>query len=86
MKLSTIGKNTSQVEVQDITKHGIWLYVKGNEYFLSYENFPWFKDGKISEIYNVGLLHQNHLYWPNLDVDVELDSLKNPEKYPLVFK
>ena len=86
MKLSTIGKSTLQVEVQDITRYGIWLYLKGSEYFLSYKNFPWFKDSKISEIYNVELRHQEHLHWPDIDVDIEIDSLKNPNNYPLIFK
>ena len=24
--------------------------------------------------------------WPNLDVDLELDSLRHPERYPLLIK
>ncbi len=86
MTSSVIGKSTSQVEVQDITKYGIWLYVKGREYFLSYQDFPWFKDAKISNIYTVKLLHQEHIYWPDLDIDIEIESLKNPDNYPLKFK
>ncbi len=86
MKSSTIGKNTSQAEVQDITKHGVWLYVQGKEYLLSYKDFPWFKDAKVSEIYNVEFVHEGHLHWPDIDVDIEIDSLKNPNNYPLVFR
>jgi len=26
------------------------------------------------------------LYWPELDVDLEIDNLENPEKYPLKSK
>jgi hypothetical protein len=32
------------------------------------------------------LLHGYHLYWPELDVDLEIDDLENPEKYPLKWK
>jgi len=32
------------------------------------------------------LLHGFHLYWPDLDVDLEIDNLENPEKYPLKDK
>ena len=85
MKLQRRGKNTSKVEILNISIHGIWLYVNGKEYFLSHEEYPWFKDAKIKEIYNVQLLHESHLHWPELDVDLELDSLENPEQYPLVF-
>jgi hypothetical protein len=34
----------------------------------------------------VQLLHKNHLYWPDLDVDLDIDSLEHPEDYPLVFR
>ena len=86
MKLSALGKSTSQVEIQEISKHGIWIYVKGREYFLSYKDYPWFKEAKISEVYNVQLLHGMHLHWPDLDVDLELEALLYPEKYPLSYR
>mgnify|MGYP001611246022 CR=1 FL=1 len=86
MKSSVLGKNISHVEVQDISPHGLWLYVKGREYFLPFEGYPWFKDAKVSEIQNVQLFHGMHLYWPDLDVDLELESLESPEKYLLVYR
>ena len=76
---------TSKVEVLNISKDGIWLYVKAKEYFLTYEHFPWFREAKVAEIYNVKLLHGHHLRWPQLDVDLELDSLAHPERYPLKY-
>ncbi len=86
MKLSAPGKSTSQAEVIDISKFGLWLFVKGKEYFLPFNSYPWFKDAKIFEIYNVKLLHNIHLYWPDLDVDLEVEALANPESYPLIYK
>ncbi len=86
MKLFALGKSTSKVEVQDISKFGIWLFVKGTEYLLPYSEYPWFKEAKISQIYNVQLVHRDHLYWPDLDIDLEIESLKNPAQYPLVYK
>jgi len=86
MKLSALGKSTSQVKIQEISKHGIWIYVKGREYFLLYKDYPWFKEAKISEVYNVQLLHGMHLHWPDLDVDLELEALQYPEKYPLSYR
>jgi hypothetical protein len=32
------------------------------------------------------LIHGYHLHWPDLDVDLEIDNLENPEKYPLKSK
>ncbi len=86
MKSKDRGKNISEVEIQEISKHGIWLYAKGREYFLSFAEYPWFKVAKASQIQQVKLLHGNHLYWPDLDMDLELESLKYPEKYPLIYK
>lgn len=86
MKSSAVGKNISHAEVQNISKHGIWLYVKGQEYLLPFKDYPWFKDAKVAEIQNVRLLHGMHLHWPDLDVDLELESLQNPEKYPLIYQ
>lgn len=86
MKSAALGRSTSAVEVQNITAHGLWLYAKGREYFLSYKDYPWFRDAKISAIQNVELSHISHLYWPDLDVDLELEALREPEKYPLIYK
>ena len=64
-------------------KIGIWLFVKGKEYFLSYKDYPYFKDQTLKAMQRVQLLHGYHLYWPELDVDLEIDNLENPEKYSL---
>ena len=85
MKLSKHGKNIS-VSVENITPFGIWLYVKDKEYFLSYKEFPCFKKQTLNAIQNVQLLHGYHLYWPELDIDLEIDNLENPGKYPLKSK
>jgi len=85
MKLLKPGKNIS-ASVENITPFGIWLYVKEKEYFLSYKDYPFFRDQTLHSIQNVQLLHDYHLYWPELDVDLEIDNLVNPEKYPLQYK
>jgi hypothetical protein len=82
MKSSKPGKDIS-VSVENITPFGIWLYVKEKEYFLSFKDFPYFKDQTLNSIQNVQLLHGYHLYWPELDIDLEIDNLENPGKYPL---
>jgi hypothetical protein len=84
MKSKKLGKNISKIEI-NTSPFGVWLLVADMEYFLSYADYPWFSQAKISELYNVELLHKSHLHWPDLDVDLDLDSLENPEKYPLVY-
>ncbi|MFI4910488.1 MAG: DUF2442 domain-containing protein [Sedimentisphaeraceae bacterium JB056] len=73
-------------EVTNIYQHGFWILVEGNEYFLSFEDFPWFKDAKISEITDFEFMHGHLLYWPQLDVDLSLEIIENPEKYPIVLQ
>jgi hypothetical protein len=86
MKSQEPGKPISEVEIGNIDRHGIWLFVKGAEYFLPYPDYPWFKDAKIADILDVYLLHEDHLHWPALDVDLSVKSLKDPAAYPLVYK
>jgi len=86
MKSKKLGKNTSDVDVTNVSKHGFWILVKGKEYFLPFKDFPWFREATISQIINVRLLHPHHLYWSDLDVDLELESIEKPEVYPLIAK
>lgn len=86
MKLKERGKDTSITEITNISEHGFWIFFNDHEYFLSFKDFPWFKDARVSEIVEVKLLNEDHFYWPKLDVDLELDNIKHPEKYPLIAK
>ena len=86
MRSQELGVNISNVEVTNIDTHGIWLLVKGVEYFLPYSEYPWFKDARVADILDVQLLHEDHLHWPILDVDLCVDSLRNPEGYPLAYQ
>ena len=74
------------VSVENINSFGIWLFVKDKEYFIDYKQYPYFKDHTLKSIQNVALLHASHLFWPDLDIDLEIDNLENPEKYPLKDK
>jgi hypothetical protein len=86
MKSAARGKATSAVEILNISPFGVWLMVEDHEYFAAYHDFPWFEEATIGEILAVELAHPGHLYWPKLDVDLALESLTSPEKFPLVAK
>lgn len=66
--------------------NGFWLCVEDKEYFLTYDKYTWFMGAKVKEIIDVQLLHGYHLYWPQLDVDLEIETLENPQDYPLIYK
>jgi hypothetical protein len=85
MKSGSLGKNISEIDIHT-SPFGVWLLLNDTEYFLSYKDYPWFREAKVSELYDVKLLHKTHIYWPALDVDLGLDSLINPEKYPLTYR
>ena len=86
MKSETHGIYTSEVEVTQISKDGIWLLIGEKESFLSFENFPWFKNASVGAIHNLQLLNERHLYWPDLDIDLAVESIEHPERYPLIAK
>ena len=83
MNSSARGKNSSQTEVTNVSAHGLWLLSHGEELFLSFEDFPWFQNASISDVTEIQEISPGHFYWPKLDVDLSLDSIRNPENYPL---
>lgn len=76
--------DTLEVEVSHISQHGIWLLVRDRELFLSYGDFPWFKDAAVSSVLNVKLPQPHHLYWPDLDIDLAVESIDHPEGFPCI--
>jgi len=58
--------------------------VDEEEFFLPFDEFPWFKDAPLQAILNVQRHGSEHLHWPALDVDLTLNSIRYPEHYPLV--
>ncbi len=86
MKSAPPGKRTSEAEVTNISKRGFWLLLDGRELFLPFEVFPWFRDVSVAKLVNVELPHPGHLYWPDLDVDLAVESIEHPERFPLVSR
>ena len=80
------GSNTSVLEVTNISRHGFWILLDEKELFLSFQDFPWFQDAPIGAILKVERLSATHLYWPNLDVDLHVDSIEHPDQFPLLAK
>ena len=83
--LKTNSLDTS-VNVLMINDKGIMLSVKGNDYFISFNRIPWLKSASIMDALNVKMSGRNAIEWPTLDIDLEIDSLKHPERYPLIMK
>ena len=84
MRSAQRGKHISVVELANVSGTGFWLLLDGRELFLPFKKFPWFEHVTIGQLANVERPRPDHLYWPDLDVDLAVDSIEHPERYPLV--
>lgn len=85
------GKNISpekaleQAQITSIEQDGFWLLTKEGEFFVRFERYTAFQKARVDQIFSFEQ-DDDTFYWPELDIDIELDALKNPEKYPLIFR
>ncbi len=86
MKSGQRGRRTSAVEVTNVSPHGFWLLLGNRELFLAFDEFPWFRDAPIAKLVRVQQPSSHHLYWPDLDVDLAVESIEHPERFPLTSK
>ena len=80
------GAVTSAPEVTHVSRHGLWLLLGNEELLLPFDKFPWFKKATIEQLEEVEWPGPDHLYWPQLDVDLSVESIRNPGAFPLVSK
>ena len=78
------GPATSPVEVTNVSPHGFWLFIGEREMFVPFRDVPWFRNASIAAIANLQLPSPHHEYWPDLDVDLALESIEHPGRDPLV--
>jgi hypothetical protein len=88
MKSARHGSNTSAAEVVQVTSHGLWILLEppGRELYLPFSCFPWFKDATIRQLSHIEMERPGMLRWPDLDVDLDVDRIEHPERYPLVAR
>ena len=80
------GTATSEVEVTNISKNCFWLLLGDEELAVPFAEFPWFKNATVEQISDVQWPSTDHLYWPKLDIDLSVESIRNPDGFPLVSK
>jgi hypothetical protein len=86
MTSAVLGRDTLAVEVTNVSKHGFWLLLGDEELFVPFADFPWFRDAPIGKLTDVELPSPHHLYWPALDIDLAVESIRHPEQFPLVSR
>jgi hypothetical protein len=83
MRSAKPGASTSAVELANVSQHGLWLLIDAREHYLPFDVFPWFRDATIRQLSRIERPARDHFYWPELDVDLTLDTIEHPEDYPL---
>jgi hypothetical protein len=78
------GTVTLGVEVTNISRHGFWVLVGDEELAVPFAQFPWFKKATVEQLADGQRPTENHLYWPQLDVDLSVESIRKPDAFPLV--
>lgn len=80
------GIDTLVAEVTHVSRNGLWLLVDDEELLLNFEQFPWFRKGSIEQVSHVERPTRDHLCWPELDIDLSIASIREPELFPLVSR
>jgi len=80
------GTTTLGAEVTNVSGHCVWILIDDEELALPYSEFPWFKAGTIQQILNVVRPTPDHLFWPDLDIDLSIQSIRHPERFTLMAK
>lgn len=78
--------STSKVELSNVSAHGMWLLVDDRELYLPFDEFPWFREATIGQLSRIERPSDDHLRWPDLDVDLSIDSIHHPNRHPLVSR
>lgn len=81
-----LGTVTSPIEVVQLTPQGVWLAYHDQEFFLDHDQFPWFRDATASQVFKVQEISPEHFYWPDIDVDLDMERIQHPERFPLIAK
>jgi hypothetical protein len=71
------------ISVGAVTDRGFSLVLGSRTLFVSYEQFPWFREFTVRELANVVRPSPEHLRWPEFDIDLDVDSIEHAERYPL---
>lgn len=86
MKSGARGNDISNLEVTAVSRRGLKLRVGQEELFLAFEHFPWFRHAPIEKVRHVEQPSPQHLCWPDLDLDLSIESIRHPERFPLVSR
>ena len=84
MGSSSHGNNTSAVEITHISSNVSGSCRMTRNCLCHMRSSPWFKEQPVKVILNVEEPSPGHFYWPDLDVDLSVEAIEHPERFPLM--
>jgi hypothetical protein len=85
MLSETLGTAICASEVTAIGRDGFWLISGDREFFVPYQDYPVFRHATVEQIFAMHEIAPGQLRWEALDVDIEIEALEHPERFPLRF-
>lgn len=79
MKPAKPGNDTPDAEVTNISEHGFWMQVGGQELYVLFADFPQFKGAKLGQLLDVTMKDAERLCWPQLGIDLTLEDVRHPK-------
>lgn len=86
MILERPGTDISISEVTSVGPHGLWLLIDAEEHFVAFVDYPQFRQASVEQIFRLQRIGTDQLHWPELDIDIEVDALRHPENYSLIWQ
>lgn len=72
------------VRILERSQHGFWVDLGNERLYAAYTDFPWFAGASAEQVSDVQRPSADHLYWPALDIDLVVASLRDPAAFPLM--
>ncbi len=83
----SLNRETDKPQITNIEHKGFWILVKNEELFVPFDSCPDFENATLSQLFVFRSdANGQAFHWDELDVDIEIDALKCPERYPLIFR
>ncbi len=76
----------SVAEGTHISRHGLWLPLGNEQLHIPFAEFPWSPTETSEQITTVEWPSTHHLFWPMLDVDLAVASIRQAADSPLMLR
>ncbi|MGB5728945.1 MAG: DUF4160 domain-containing protein [Thiogranum sp.] len=82
-ELKATWSESSGPEVTNVSSHGLWLEIKS---FFCHMRIPLVKRCPNRENPKYPGVDPGHFYWPDINVDLGIETIEHPDRFPLKAK